>query len=44
MALIPTLWQKEADLWEFQTSLVYKMSSRKAKAITQINLISKINK
>lgn len=32
---------RQADLREFKASLVYKMSSRKARAVTQRNPISK---
>jgi hypothetical protein len=39
--LIPALWrQTQMDLWEFMASLIYIVSSRKAKA-TQRNPVSK---
>ena len=41
MPLIPTLRrQRQADLCEFEASLVYRESSRTSEA-TQINLVSK---
>ena len=33
--------QRQADLYEFQVSLVYKVSSRTARAVTQRNLVLK---
>ena len=42
MPLTPTLRrQREADLSEFKVNLVYKASSRTARAITQGNTVSK---
>jgi len=44
MALIPALGrQRQADLCEFGASLVYRESSRTARA-TQKNLVSEISK
>ena len=41
MVLIPGLWrQRQVDLCEFEASLVYRLSSRTARA-TQKNLVSK---
>jgi hypothetical protein len=43
-ALIPALWrQRQADLCEFEASLVYQISSRTARA-TQRTPVSKQNK
>jgi hypothetical protein len=40
--LIPALgWQRQADLCEFKASLVYRVSSRTARA-TQRNPVSKM--
>ena len=40
--LIPALRrQRQADLWEFKASLVYRVSSRTARAVTQRNPVSK---
>ena len=36
--------QRQADLYKFKASLVYKVSSRKTRAVTQRNPVSKINK
>jgi hypothetical protein len=46
MSLIPALGkQRQVDLHEFEASLVYKESSRPARAVTQWNSVSKtINK
>ena len=45
MPLIPALGkQRQAELCEFKTSLVYKVSSRSAKAVTQRNPVSKNEK
>ena len=45
MPLIPALGkQKQADLCEFKTSLVYKENSRTASAVTQKNAVSKKQK
>ena len=42
MSLIPALGrQRQADLCEFETSLVYRASSRIARAVTQKNHVSK---
>lgn len=42
MPLVPTPGrQRQEDFYEFQARLVYKVSSRTAKAITQRNLIVK---
>jgi hypothetical protein len=42
MPLVPALEsQRQVDLWEFEVSLVYKVSSRTAKA-PQGNTVSKI--
>ena len=42
MPLIPALRrQRHADLGEFEVSLVYRTSSRTARAVTQRNLVSK---
>jgi hypothetical protein len=40
MPLIPVLWQAEADRSEFKASLVYRVSSRTARA-TKRNPVSK---
>jgi hypothetical protein len=40
MPLIPALWRQRQAISEFQTSLVYKVSSRTARA-TQRNYVSK---
>ena len=38
MALIPALWrQRQAALWEFKASRVYKASSRTARTVAQRN-------
>jgi hypothetical protein len=45
MPLIPLLRrQSPADLWEFEASLVYRVSCRTAKAVTQKNLVSEKKK
>ena len=42
MHLTPTLrTQRQANLYEFKASLVYKVSSRTARAVTQNNPVSK---
>ena len=42
MLLIPALGrQRKVDLCEFEASLVYRMSSRTARTVTQRNLITK---
>lgn len=44
MALLPALWrQRQTDLSEFEASLVYEVSSKIVRAVTQRNL-SKIKK
>ena len=43
--LMPTLrGQRQADLCEFEASLVYRVSSRTARAVTQRNLVLKKKK
>ena len=45
MSLIPALRrQRQVDLSEFEASLVYKMSSRIAKTVSQRNLVPKKHK
>ena len=45
MPLIPALRRQiQADLYEFKASLLYKASSRTARAVTQRNPVSKQNK
>ena len=45
MPLIPALGRlRQADLCEFKASLVYKVSSRRAMAVTQRNPVSEKNK
>ena len=42
MPLIPALErQKQVDIYEFKASLVYRASSRTARAVTQRNPVSK---
>lgn len=43
--LIPVLGRKrQEDLYEFEARLVYRTSSRTARAVTQIKSVLKINK
>ena len=45
MPLIPALArQRQVDLWEFEASLVYKVSSRTARAVKQRNPVLKNKK
>ena len=45
MHLIPALGrQRQVDLSEFEASLVYRVSSRRARAVTQRNPVSKNKK
>ena len=45
MTLIPSLRrQRQAELCEFKVSLVYRVSSRTARAVRQRNPVSKQNK
>ena len=45
MPLIPPLKRpRQADLGEFESSLVYKVNSRTARAVTQRNPVSKTRK
>jgi hypothetical protein len=44
-AFIPALRkQRQVDLWEFQASLVYRVSSRTARTLYRKNPVSKQNK